>query len=381
MASRSTSRNSSGVIFGILLAAGSAFPITPRANAKDESGAVRAAINAAAVSKEAAGNPADSEKSAVLNRSWATGEELNRPGLRPASFSKKEPPGLVGSLKTGDPGAPLAGEIGSLTAATIAEPAAAPVSPAPGLLERLFEAGKNMFGGILGRGEDVPEANDADAGSKPSGEDEERAELIDKLISGILATGASQKARDEAARIMREILKDMPLENIRNLVDENLTVAIIPEGKKLTDLPQWADLKGQYTIDGRLWDDAPGIASYSGGSLVITMTDRNLAETVPLDLRPPRQVFAHEFGHAVRYALPAETRKRLENHFNEQKKFINDYAAINSNEYFAEATAIWFGANKWGAIPLEPGSPDWFAKNDPGAYSILEDIYGPPGKI
>jgi len=351
-----------------LLAACCAFFMTPRAAALEASGAAQDAVNAAAAGKAAASSSAP-EKNAVLSRSWITGE---KPVLRTFSQglpSKQSSAGLIKSFKGMDPFV-LAGDSVS---AGVPAPAAAAGEPAgKSWLERFLESGREAWNSIFSKREAVLPAR---------GDEKLRTELIDELVSGILQNGASEKARAEAARIMRKMLENTPTEDIRGLIGNNTTVALIPKGKKLTDLPEWTRLKGKYTFDGRLWDDVAGVAGWQGESVVISAKEQNLTEKFPWDGYPPRHAFVHEFGHAVQYGLPSEARAQIKSHFEEQKQFTDDYAKTSDSEYFAQATAVWFGANKWGVLGMVAGSPAWFAKNDPKLYSILESVYGPPRKV
>jgi hypothetical protein len=73
----------------------------------------------------------------------------------------------------------------------------------------------------------------------------------------------SPTALEACARFVNASLAARPDIQDR-LEDLHVVLVIIPRDKKMTDMAQFAGLRGTRTVDGRLWDDVRG----SGGMRV-----------------------------------------------------------------------------------------------------------------
>lgn len=80
--------------------------------------------------------------------------------------------------------------------------------------------------------------------------------------------GTSQAASTAAKERMTEILSNLKDSNRGKLRGLTIELHIIPHDKKLTDLPEFASLKGVKTHDGRLYDDLRGVGGTKVGSVI-----------------------------------------------------------------------------------------------------------------
>lgn len=82
----------------------------------------------------------------------------------------------------------------------------------------------------------------------------------------------------------------------------NVALVIIPRKGKMTDVTQFAPLKGKKTFDGRVWDDVRGAGGMrvSGGLWAIAVPEENLVETGTEDsYGAGYSVGLHELSHTV----------------------------------------------------------------------------------
>lgn len=166
----------------------------------------------------------------------------------------------------------------------------------------------------------------------------------------------------------------------RNKVD----LVLLPHNQKLTDVPQFTQLRGKKTFDGRVWDDVRGVANVPqrNGRVAVALPEENLIELPSDGYQGNFSVGIHEVAHAVHgYGVTDKERRQILGAFNAQKRsggaFTDEYASSNEYEYFAQATSAYLSRN----VGQGKDGPDWVKKNDPRMYSILERVYGPPSKF
>ena len=136
--------------------------------------------------------------------------------------------------------------------------------------------------------------------------DPERRKLIDTFESRIRTNGASDEAVENLKALERDMLSDVDKYVLRRLVEQNHQVVIWPDGKKLTDTPEFKGRAGTEISKGNLWDDVEGVANVrtpDGKGYYIAVPENNLLRETGF---PKGQVFVHELNHAVHRALPED---------------------------------------------------------------------------
>ncbi len=84
----------------------------------------------------------------------------------------------------------------------------------------------------------------------------------------VIDHGASTAAVKVAHERMGEILGALQADNVAQIKGLTVELHLIPHDKKLTDLPEYASLKGTKTFDGRLYDDLRGAGGMKVGSII-----------------------------------------------------------------------------------------------------------------
>jgi Domain of unknown function (DUF4157) len=203
----------------------------------------------------------------------------------------------------------------------------------------------------------------------------------------VVAHGASEAAVKAAEAQMREVLTALKAANLTQLKGETIELHIVPANKKLTDLPEYAKLRGQPTWDKkRVYDDIRGAGGEKVGPVIRYAVAEEQLVNVPN--RPmgyaPGFIAAHESGHVVQqFALTKRQNDDLAAAYNARVKAGGPwlapkaYTSGNVKEYFAQGTAAYLGH------PYSPSGEDkkmytkaWLQKNDPALFKLLDEIYG-----
>lgn len=204
---------------------------------------------------------------------------------------------------------------------------------------------------------------------------------FDPVVNGvaIVSHGCSAKALAEAQSVT-SLLTQRP-DIAKALADKKVTLVIIPVGVRMTDLPEFAELRGKKTFDGRLWDDVRGSGGLTArGRTVVGVAEENLAD-LPSNTYPKGYSIAmHELAHAIQnHALPRDEQKRIAAAFDAREAakgpWTERYGASNEQEYFAQLTNAWFGRN----AGLGHNGADWVRENDPVMAAELQRIYRSDG--
>jgi len=210
-----------------------------------------------------------------------------------------------------------------------------------------------------------------------------------KDVAGLTATvvdhGASEDAVKMAKARMNEVLGGLKDPAAGELKGATVELHIIPHDKNLTDLSEFASLKGTKTFDGRNYDELRGV-----GATKIKDTIRYaIAEEQLVKVKDkPSQyelgfVAAHESGHVVeQFGLNKEQQKSLKDAYDERKKAGGPwlspdwYTSSGTGEYFAQSTSAYFGR------PYSSSEDDkkaytreWLKKNDPPMAKLLATVY------
>ncbi len=196
----------------------------------------------------------------------------------------------------------------------------------------------------------------------------------------IISHGAVPKAVEEAQRIV--CLLTLRPDIAKALGDKRVTLVIIPLGTKMTDLPEFAELRGKKTFDGRQWDDVRGSGGLSSqGRIVVGVAEENLAGIGETEYPKGYSIAMHELAHAIQnYALPQAERKRITGAFEAREAakgpWTESYGSSNEQEYFAQLTNAWFGLN----AGMGNNGAGWVRENDPVMAEELDRLYGSDGR-
>lgn len=193
----------------------------------------------------------------------------------------------------------------------------------------------------------------------------------------IASHGASAVAVDETRRLTSAMVNRPDIAD--RLERARLKLVIVPHDKKLTDLPEFASLRGQRTFDGRDWQDVRGVGGMRHrGELLVALPEENLAR-MPGDSYGGHDVSAHEIAHVVLdHGVTDAERRTVRDAFNARQRaggpWTDDYARSNAGEYFAQGVNAYFGENTTSGQARDVG---WLQQNDPRLHQVLEGIFGP----
>jgi hypothetical protein len=196
----------------------------------------------------------------------------------------------------------------------------------------------------------------------------------------IVGSGASAKAVDECAAFVTQIIGKNKYAQ-KKMKDDKVTLVIIPHDKKMTDLPQFAALKGTNTFDGRLWDNVRGSGGMRApdGSFAIGVPEENLTAIAGAvdGYGPGYSVGMHEFTHAVHdEGLTAAQKTKITQLYAARQAaggpWTEAYGSSNEHEYFAQCTNCYFGKNQG----IGNNGKAWLRTNDPAMCDFLDDLYG-----
>lgn len=204
----------------------------------------------------------------------------------------------------------------------------------------------------------------------------------------VVAHGASDAAVKAAEAQMRDVLGALKAPNLDQLKGETIELHIIPASKKLTDLPEYANLKGVPTWDRkRVYDDIRGAGAEKVGSVIRYAIAEEQLVSVPGHAMgyAPNFVGTHESGHVVQqFGLTKRQSDDLTAAYNARVRAGGPWLAPawytrgNVSEYFAQGTAAYLGRPySTSDEDKKTYTKDWLTKNDPALFKLLDEIYGP----
>lgn len=197
----------------------------------------------------------------------------------------------------------------------------------------------------------------------------------------VVAPGASPASVVAVRRLLREMRVDERLED--RLRNARLSIVVVPRKTPMTDVAQFASLRGRRTFDGRLWDHVRG----TGG---VRLPDGRVAVAIPEesiipgkdDPYPALAVAVHELAHALHdRVLTDGDRRAVERAYRARLKaagpFTDPYAGSNAREYFAQGANAFFGR---APFPQKGERRDagWLYRHDRALYAALVHVFGPP---
>jgi len=161
---------------------------------------------------------------------------------------------------------------------------------------------------------------------------------------------------------------------------QKIDICFVPNNKKLVDYKAYRHLKGMRVADifpeaegdDRLMDEAP--AESSNGLLYVPFKYIGVPAGLQYDY------YAHEFGHFLHFnfMLPEEM-DALEHLYQtavREGRALDDYAAMNVGEYFAQGLEAYFARNNKPPVDYIywDHTPEELKKRDPALFDFIERL-------
>lgn len=183
---------------------------------------------------------------------------------------------------------------------------------------------------------------------------------MDKKIFSALIPGASASERTQIARALKAFGEPA----LRFAAERGTKVRLLDQGERYADAsPALVRLR----IDVDAWPAPP-----AGLFVVEERTMYVRSRSV--------MTICHEFGHALDCALGGGVYRSgvdpdIRAAFGTARQFVTPYAATGLDEYFAECTRAWVGANDPASVwPV--ASRERLQQRDPAMHDILASIFG-----
>lgn len=227
-----------------------------------------------------------------------------------------------------------------------------------------------------------------------SNTDTDRKAALAKVTIDTVGHGSSAAAIAAARAIQQQEWLNLDLAGLKQLDGLTVELHVIPHNKKMTDLDEFATLKGQTTFDGRLWDDVRGINMGKDGTKVRSAVGEEALITIKGQPSGygPGFVAAHETGHALKNALTAAQLTKLTKLFTDRiaahappaQGSADDanwlapswYTGANEDEYFADSIAAYLNhPYDTGEATVKMYTPGWLAANDAEMSAFLLGVF------
>jgi hypothetical protein len=188
---------------------------------------------------------------------------------------------------------------------------------------------------------------------------------------GFVFTGGTERAR----YVVEQMLSNAS--QVRDSMGAiGFKVEVIGRDQVLSDLPDYAALKGKKTRDGRYFDTGTrGV----GDKVKCSVGEENL---LCFAKKPYRQedVLVHEFSHSIHRHLSANLAGAIDAAYAQAMKeglYPRDiYMARDAGEYWAEGTQAWFGVTLRTDVNAGVNTRLKLQEHDPRLAAILEKVYG-----
>jgi hypothetical protein len=198
-------------------------------------------------------------------------------------------------------------------------------------------------------------------------------------IPVVASSNVDSRALAEAGAVINSMLSHRP-DIGKRLAEAGFKFAVIGRGEKVTDLPEYRELAGRKSDDGRPYSEMRGLGAIKERP-VSSVGEENLLG-LSGDMYDREKLCYHEFAHAVfNLGLAEEERKAIESLYSEAKAqglWKGAHAIANVEEYFAEASQSFFGINDPRINQVHNGidKPEELKAHDPRVYEFLEKVYG-----
>jgi hypothetical protein len=203
------------------------------------------------------------------------------------------------------------------------------------------------------------------------------------VVTTVVEHGVGEEVSKLAKARMTEVIGGLQTAGADKLAGLTVELHIIPKDKKLTDLSEFARLKGTKTWDGRTYDELRGVGGTKSGSTIRYAVAEEQLTGGGEQAYAPGFVAEHESGHIVeQFAMTKEQKGALKKAFDERTKAggpwlsPESYTKGGADEYFAQSTSAYFGR------PYSTSDEDkkqytkeWLEKNDPAMCTLLKSVY------
>jgi hypothetical protein len=229
-----------------------------------------------------------------------------------------------------------------------------------------------------------------DALPPPSEADRDAA--IRTIVSRLVARGVSAPAAARARRTIREMLAPGDGRAARNLARQNVWLFIVPQDQRLTDLPEFASLRGRTTHDGRPWEEVRGVGHMDipGGRIGVAFPEEDLLNTAvdPAKGYPGLFVLVHELSHCIQdLGLPSDLYARTLQVYDAamarpERTGLGLYADSNAHENFAQAASAYLGVGHLDSPRQHAdGARARLMTAQPQTAALLAEIFGPARNV
>lgn len=209
----------------------------------------------------------------------------------------------------------------------------------------------------------------------------------EKVIDGVAVLappGTHFTAIDQCASFIHAELGRNQLAQ-KKLAEARATIVIIPAHTSMTDVAQFAGMRGKKTFDGRDWSNVRGSGGIKApdGSFAIGVAEENLVSVRGIVSTYPTgySIGMHELAHALQsHGMTAAQQQRLQDLYkahaakdpgDAHDTFTEKYGASNVQEYFAQGTNAFFGKNQ----RTGHNGRAWLQQHDPDFYAFLVEMY------
>ncbi len=153
------------------------------------------------------------------------------------------------------------------------------------------------------------------------------------------------------------------------LKERALTFHIFPFHHRLFQAPHQAELKGERTFDGRIWDDVKGVGGAHAAAGAEWQRDVKYLRF---------NVLAHEFAHQVHGQLPQDLKAEITRLYEQGKKArrtLDFYSDSNEMEYFAVGLEAYVSEEKLPDQKITYGhTRKELLERDPALYALIEKL-------
>jgi hypothetical protein len=210
------------------------------------------------------------------------------------------------------------------------------------------------------------------------GEKEKKA-----VVTTVVEHGVGEEVSKLAKARMTEVIGGLKTEGADKLAGLTVELHIIPKDKKLTDLAEFANLKGTKTWDGRTYDELRGVGGTKSGSTIRYAVAEEQLTGGGEQAYAPGFVAEHESGHIVeQFAMTKDQKDALKKAYDDRKAangpWLNPetYTSGGADEYFAQSTSAWFGRPySTSKEDKEQYTKGWLEKHDPAMCTLLKSVY------
>jgi len=187
---------------------------------------------------------------------------------------------------------------------------------------------------------------------------------------------------------IREMLSRIP--NVKaNLIARGAELHIMGEDQKVSDLPEFRNERGERVFTRRdgpaNWPEKVDIDARAGatGGLYANCPERNLLHLPQDGYGVHQEVCVHEFAHDIMNAgFDSGMQSQISRTYEASMKkglWKGAYAATNANEWWAEISEWYFGAQ--GSVdrmtpPVPAPGPEALKSYDPDAFTLADRFYG-----